>query len=143
MTIEMFLAIASLAISLGGLATGLIHQQQKRIVILTVVVSALTITSSIAFYQLYQYEQELNRVEDEILVKLCGHTWTFDHLYDQLFYKAYPLVNEALFRAVERGAITHKIYEFRGFRDLENKSLPENKFLKVKGYYVTSGCNES
>lgn len=131
MTIEVILAIASFVISLGGLVSVLFCPLKRRIVILTVVVAALTLTSGIALYQVYQEEKLISHVEEEIRLKLCGHTWPFDHIYDQLFFKTFPVATEALFRAVEQGSITHEIIEFRG---------PNNTFMKVKGYYVTEDC---
>jgi len=129
MTIETFLSISSFAISLGGLVPIFFFKDRKREVALAVVIAALIATSGVALYRAYQHDQMIGRVQQEIITKLSNNTWTFDRLYDELHYVPYPVVNEALFRAVDGGIIGHRVIEFRA---------NDGSMLQVKGYYVES-----
>ena len=53
---------------------------------------------------------------------------TFDQLYQELLYRPFPVVNEALFRAVENGVIGHRVIEFHH----------DGSILAVRGYYLGS-----
>lgn len=128
MTIELVLSIASFALSIGGLVPVLLLKERKKQVILAIILSALIPTSGITFYALYQHESMINRVEKEIASRLAHHTWTFDQIYNELHYAPYPIVSEALFRAVEGGMIGHRVIEFRS----------EEGTLQVKGYFLQS-----
>ena len=129
MSIEVFLSIAGFALSLGGLVSILFVEDRKKEVALAVVVAALVATSGVALYRLYQHDQLIGRVEEEIVSKLSHNTWTFDQIYEELHYVPFPVVNEALFRAVESGAIGHRLIEFRG---------SDGSLLQVRGYYLES-----
>lgn len=128
MSIETFLSIASFAIAVGGLVPVFFFKNRRKEVALTVVVAALFVTSGVALYRLYQHEQLIGRVQAEILGTLSHDTLTFDQLYQELHYRPFPLVNEALFRAVENGVVGHRVIEFQR----------EGMMLAVKGYYVES-----
>lgn len=95
---------------------------------LTVVFVILAATAGVAFYQHYQHNQLVYRVEKEIIEKLNGKTLTFDQLYQELRFRSFQLVNEALFHAVERGAI----------RDRIMLVLVNDLMQQVRVYYVDS-----
>jgi hypothetical protein len=128
MTIELPLSIASFALSIGGLVPVLLLKERRKQVILAIILAALIPTSGIILYELYQHESMINRVEKEIASRLSHHTWTFDQIYNELHYAPYPIVSEALFRAVEGGMIGHRVIEFRS----------EEGTLQVKGYFLQS-----
>ena len=128
MSLEAVLAIAAFAISLGGLVSVLLVESHRKEVALAVVVAALVATSGVALYRLYQHDQLISRVQEDIVAELSRGTRTFDQLYEELLYVPFPVVSEALFRAVESGAVDHRIIEFRG---------SEGSLLHVRGYYVT------
>lgn len=123
--IETFLAIASFAVSAGGLIAALFLKDRKEVV-LSIVIAALVATTGVALYQHYRQEQLVSQVQSEILGKLSHETLTFDQLYQELLYRPLPVVNEALFRAVERGVIGHRVIEFQ--RD--------GRTLAVRCYFV-------
>lgn len=127
MGIETFLAIASFAISVGGLVSILMVNKHKREVVLILIIAALVATSSVALYRLYRHDRLIKRVESEIVAKLSHHTWTFDQIYEELHYVPFQVVNETLFRAVERGMIGHQVIEFRN---------SDGALLQTRGYYV-------
>jgi len=129
MSIETFLSIASFAISLGGLVPVFFLTDRRREVALAVVIAALVATSGAALYRNYQHDHLLGRVQEDIIAKLSHNTWTFDHLYEELHYVPFPVVNEALFRLVERRVVGHKIIEVRG---------SDGSMLRVRGYYIVS-----
>ena len=124
--IEMFLSIASFAISVGGLVSVFAVKDRKKEIVLSVVVAALVATSGVALYQLYRQEQLVTQVQSEILAKLSHETLTFDQLYQELLYRPLPIVTEALFRAIEKGVIGHRVIEF----------LKDGKTLAVRCYFV-------
>lgn len=128
MSIEMFLSVANFAIAVGGLVPVFFFKRRRKEVALTVVVAALLVTSGLAFHRLHQHEQLIGRVQVEILTTLSHDTLTFDQLYQELHYRPFPLVNEALFRAVEKRVVGHRVIEFQR----------EGVMLVVRGYYVQS-----
>lgn len=127
MEIETFLSIASFAISVGGLVSVLIIKNHRKEIVLAVVVSALVVTSSFTLYRIHQHDQLISRVEREIIERLSYNTWTFDHIYEELHYVPFNVVNEALFLATEKGTINHKVIEFRN---------NDGTLLRTRGYYV-------
>jgi len=114
MDIETFLAIASFAISVGGLILALsVDQRRKKVVLVVVVIVLLLAMSGATVYQHYQHNLLINRQEKEIIEKLNGNTWTFERLYQELFSPSFPVVNEALFRAVEKRVVRNRIIDVR------------------------------
>ncbi len=128
MTIETFLSIASFALSLGALLSVLLFKDRRREVAVIVVIAALVATSGIAFFRHHQEEQLIKRVQAEIMSTLSNDALTFDQLYQELHFRPFSIVNEALFRAVEEGTIGHCVVEF----------LREGAMLDVRLYYVES-----
>lgn len=129
MGIETFLVIASFAISVGGLVSILMVKNHRKEVVLIIIIAVLAATSSVALYRLYQHDLLINRVENEIVAKLSHHTWTFDQIYEELHYVPFQVVNETLFRAVEKGTIGHQVIEFRN---------SDGSLLQTRGYYVVA-----
>jgi hypothetical protein len=117
MSIETFLSTASFAISLGGLVPVFFFKDRRREVALAVIIAALVAMSGAPLFRAYQHDQ------------LSHNTWTFDQLYEELHYVPFPVVNEALFRLVEKRMVGHRIIEFRG---------NDGSMLRVRGYYIVS-----
>ncbi len=126
--IETYLSIAGFALSLGALLFAFVRKDRMRETVLVTVVAALTATSGIALLRHHQEEELVTRAQEEILSKLSNDALTFDQLYQELNFPPFPVVNEALFRAVERGAIGYRVVEFK--RD--------GAMLAVRLYYVRS-----
>jgi len=126
MNMGVFLSIASFALSLGGLVPIFFLKQQKKIVALTVIVSALLVTTGFVLFRVLRHERLIHTVQVEIRVNLSTKTKTFDQLYQELHYREYPVVTEALFREVEKGSIGQKTIYFHQ----EGESIP------VKAYFV-------
>jgi len=130
MKIETILAIFSFAFSFGGLIYNIISKptQKEKVVVLTVVFALLIATTGVAMYQYHQHNKLVSQVEKEIVAKLNGKTLTFDQLYQELPFRSFQLVNEALFHAVERGAI----------RDRVILVIVNDLMQQVRVYYVES-----
>lgn len=129
MTMELSLSIASFALSVGGLVAVLrpkAEESRRKLIILAVIIALLIPTTGITVYRLYHHQTLINNAKNKITEKLKNHVWTFDQLYNELHYIPYPIVSEALFRAVQEGAIGHKILEFRSDEGMQ----------QVKGYYI-------
>lgn len=126
MNIGMFLSIVSFALSLVGLIPIFFLKKQKKIVALTVIVSALLVTTGVVLFRVLQHEKLITNVQTEIRTVLSGKTKTFDQLYLELHYREYPIVTEALFREVEKGSLGQKTIYFHQ----EGESIP------VKTYFV-------
>ncbi len=127
MNIGMFLSIFSFALSLGGLFPVFFLKEQKKIAALTVIVSALVVTTGVVLSGILRHEKLIHTVQVEIREGLSSKTTkTFDQLYQELHYREYPIVTEALFREVEKGSISQKTIYF----NQEGESIP------VKTYFV-------
>jgi hypothetical protein len=124
--IEMFLSIASFAISVGGLVSIFAVKHRRKEVVFAIVVAALVATTGVALYQDYRQGQLITQVQSEILEKLSHETLTFDQLYQELLYRPLPVVNEALSRAIEKGEIGHRVIDFQ----------KDGKTLAVRCYFV-------
>jgi NADH:ubiquinone oxidoreductase subunit 5 (subunit L)/multisubunit Na+/H+ antiporter MnhA subunit len=130
MAIGTFLAIASFAISVGGLIPVFFFKNRRKEVALAVVIALLVAMTGVALYRHHQYNQLISQVENEIIDKLSSNTWTFDQLYQELHYVPFQVVNEALFHAVEKGVIGYRLIEFR--------STTDGSTQQVRAYYVES-----
>ncbi len=126
MAIETFLAIASFSISLGGLVSVFVFKDRTKEIALSVIVAALLATTGITLYGRYQHERLISRVQDEIVSELSAGTLTFDQLFQGLHYVSFPIVSEALFRAVEGQIIQHQVIEFQ----------KDGKTVVVRAYFV-------
>ncbi len=126
MNMGVFLSIFSFALSLGGLVPIFFLKEQKKIVALTVIVSALFVTTGFVLFRVLQHEKLIHSVQVEIRENLSTKTKTFDQLYQELHYREYPIVTEALFREVGKGSIGQKTIYF----NQEGESIP------VKAYFV-------
>ncbi len=111
--IETFLSIASFSISVGGLVSIFIVKGTKKEILLGVIIAALLVTSSIALYTSYQHEQQLDRVQVEILKTLSNDAISSEEFYQRLYYTPYEILSEALFVAVAEGAIGHRVMRFQ------------------------------
>lgn len=126
MNTGIFLSIVSFVLSLGGLIPIFFLKKQKKMVALTVIVSALLVTTGVVLFRVLQHEKLIINVQTEIRTELSGKTKTFDQLYQELHYREYPIVTEALFREVEKGSLGQKTIYFHQ----EGESIP------VKTYFV-------
>lgn len=126
MNMEVLLSIFSFALSVGGLVPIFFLKKQKKIVALTVIVSALFVTTGFVLFRVLQHEKLIHTVQVEIRENLSTKTKTFDQLYQGLLYREYPIVTEALFREVEKGSLGQKTIYFHR----EGESIP------VKAYFV-------
>jgi len=128
MTPETFLAIASFALSLGGILPVFFLREQRKAVVLAMVIAALIGTTGATLIRLYKHEQLISRIQQEVINELGRETLTFDQLYIDLHYVPFPVLNEALFRAVEEKRVAHRIIEFQ----------KDATIVPVRGYYVPS-----
>ncbi|MDD5719566.1 MAG: hypothetical protein PHQ53_07760 [Candidatus Krumholzibacteria bacterium] len=112
MSINTFLAIASFALSIGGLLSSLFFKERKKEIAVVVVVTALVVTTGIALLRNHQEQQLIVRVQEEALAVLSSDALTFDEIYQRLHFRPFSVVNEAMFRSVERGTVGHRLVEF-------------------------------
>ncbi len=128
MNIEMFLSIASCALSLGGLIqTFFLDKEQKKIIVLlTVIFSALFFTTAIVLHKNYQHEKLIINVQVKIQDKLTEEK-TLDQLLQVLpINQEYSVVIEALFREVDKGTVGQKTINF----------IKDGKSVPVRVYFV-------
>jgi len=124
--LERFMTVASFAISVGGLCSVFTLKDRKKEFVLSVVVTFLVATSGVLLYQHYKQEHLIAQVQSEIFDTLSNRTLTFDQLYHELHFRPFPVVDEALFRAVEKKAIGHRVITFQ----------KDGKILTVRCYFV-------
>ena len=127
MNIEMFLSIASFALSLGGLVQifFLDKEQKKMLVLLTVIFSALFFTTGIVLHKNYQHEKLIINVQAKIQDKLTEEK-TLDQLLQVLpINQEYSVVIEALFREVDKDTVGQKTINF----------IKDGKSVPVRVYF--------
>ena len=125
MTIDTILSLMSLAISVGGLvAAGL-----RRETIFAIIAAGLIITTGTVSWRLYQQEREIWRAQNEIITKLASNAWTLDRIYTEVHFLPYKVIHEALFQAVDSGAIHDKEMEC---------TVNDGSVLSTKVYYVAT-----
>jgi hypothetical protein len=126
--IEIFLSIASFSISAGGLvAVFVVKDDKKKVIVLSVIVSAIVVTSSVGLYSYYQHEKYINSVQEELVKILSPEPLTFDDLYQNIFPPvSHELLREALYDGIEK--------RFIGYRCLRLQS--KAKTMSVKVFYT-------
>lgn len=127
MTLQTLLAVASFALSIGGLVRISIRSETTKGVSIVVIISALVLLSSIELYQTYQHHQHLNTVSQDILAALGQEVMTLDQLYETLHYEELSIVTEAVDDLVGEHNVGQKILELK---DVFGSSF------RVRGYYV-------
>jgi hypothetical protein len=123
-----FLSIASFAISAGGLYS-LIKGKIKKDIVFAIIAAVLVTTSFAAIIELWMRYRQINIVQSEIISELSNQSLTFDQIYQELLFRPFNEVNEALFRGVEEKKIGHRILEFNN----------EGEMVSVRVYFVISG----
>ena len=126
MSIELMLTIISFAISIGGLVP-VFTKKEKKAIIYAMVISALIAVSAISLWATYQHNKNISEVEEEIIKKISNKTLTFDQIYEEVYFKSFSLVNEALFNGVKEQSIGDSLISLRG---------DDNSMIKVRVYYV-------
>jgi len=126
--IEIILSIASFSISVGGLvAVVVVKDARKKVIVLSVIVSALIVTSGVTLYSSYQHEKYIDRVQEKMIDILSTGAITFDDLYQNIFPPvSHELLREALYEGIDEGAI--------GYRPMRLQS--NGKFMSVKVFYA-------
>lgn len=130
MPIETWIAIMSLALSVGAAIPTLLEKRglhHLRHFIIAAILTVFVSTSILALIRTNQHKQQMADVKESITQNLSGKIWTFDHLCLQLLDVPSTSLEEALHLAQEEKAIGYKILKFRG---------PDGEMLEVRGYYL-------
>ncbi|MCP4367383.1 MAG: hypothetical protein GY797_04595 [Deltaproteobacteria bacterium] len=128
MNINIILSILSFSLSIGGIVPAIFLKNRKKEVVLAIIFSTLFVTTGVALFNHYQHERLIKNVQNEIVRTLSTRTMTFDQIFIELHYKSFSSVNEALFRAVDKGRIRHKMVDFQ----------KDGSIVPVKGYFIGS-----
>ena len=126
MSIELLLAIASLALSVGGLVPVFVEAPTRSRVVIAVIFTALLSLTSIALYREYSYEKLVTNVMDEIEGKLGNNLWTYEQINEAVHYQSPIITREALFRMVSKGRVGDKVETF----------TRDGIEWKVRAYYI-------
>jgi uncharacterized membrane protein (UPF0182 family) len=126
-SLDTFLGIMSVAISIGGFITIFLKQERKREVALVVVLTVLVAISVILFIRDGQHEKQVEIVSNEIVDKIGTTSKTFDQLFEELYYPDFTVLSEALDNLIKNGKVEHKILEVRN--DI-------GELYRVRGFYL-------
>jgi hypothetical protein len=127
MTLNGFLTVFSLALSIGGLVRILLNRDRAREILIAVIVAAVAILSAVMLFNHYRHQKQVKDLSVKITEALRTETRTFDDLYGKLYYVEFPMLNESLAQLVDRDIVGHKMLALtdhtgRGFN--------------VRGYYA-------
>lgn len=124
---DTYLAIASLAISVGGLVPVFFLRDRRKEISIAIVIAAMICLSAVVVYQQNVHKGMVECVSADVREKLRPEIQTFDQLYESLYYVEFTILNEALDHLVNSGIVDHRILVLRG---------DDGKTYRVKGYFV-------
>lgn len=104
MTLDTFLNLLGLAISLGGLVAAGINRQLA----LAIFASALITTTGVALFLTYDHERELSRVDAELKSRLGPNQWTLERIRLEMNNPDPKVLAEVLSRATNNGSVKDK-----------------------------------
>jgi hypothetical protein len=127
------LNIISLALAIAALVPVLVPA--TRIRIWTATAAALSLVVLVGIYQTYQEyteNQSVLAVREEIWGLLTQHEkgLTFEQIYDNLYYRSFPVVNTALDSLIEEGRLLNEKNEVA---DQEGTKYVVRKFYRRFG----------
>lgn len=107
MTLDTFLSLLGLAISLGGLVAAGFTKQK----VLAIFSCALIGTTSVASALAYIHERELSRAESEVKERLVNNQWTLERIRLEMNNPDPKVLAEALSRALRNGTVKDEATE--------------------------------
>jgi hypothetical protein len=114
MTLETFLSIASLAVSIGGLVPVFRLQDREKAVVLAIMITVLVLLSAVGLYRAVQHQAEIRYVSGEVTKALGKGPSTINQLEQSLHHVAFAHLLEAVDNLVRSGKIQYeptKLYD--------------------------------
>jgi len=125
-SIELFLSIASFALSFGGLIPALFGIPTRSRVVIAIIFTALISITGTVLYRDYSHDTLVNQVMDEIVNKIGDNVWTYDQIHEAVLYQPPEITRKSLFRLVSEDKIGDKQETF----------IKDGAEWKVRAYYL-------
>ena len=124
--LQMILSIAGFSMSVGGLASAFAVKDQRKTLVLSLTLAALLATTGTAVFEQLSTRHQVSIVRTELAELLEREELTFDELYQQLPFRSYQQLNEALSLGVDEGVIGHRLVRFQ----------TEGRLVSVRMYFI-------
>jgi hypothetical protein len=108
MSLDTILAIAGLAISIGGLVPLFFPQGRLREITLATIISALVLLSAVGAWREFERQAELGYLSNEVMKLLADKSRTIYQIEKELHHPSYPLLLETIDNLVHSGKIKYK-----------------------------------
>ncbi|KPA18762.1 conserved hypothetical protein, membrane [Candidatus Magnetomorum sp. HK-1] len=90
------LSIISLALSIGGLVPIFRLQDQRKALLLAVMISVLVLLSTISLYRVFQHQKEVEYVSGEVINVLGKGPKTINQIDQNIYHIDYAILLEAV-----------------------------------------------
>jgi len=117
MSLESWLSIVSFSIAISGFIALLIDENRagpskppkprRKIALISSAIVALILLTGIEVFNAVRYQNELDRIEEQIVEKLGIDRLTLYGIFERLAAEDFDSYSEALHRAVRNGVIGH------------------------------------
>jgi len=114
MTLDTFIALASLLVSIGGLFPVLYWNDSRKPVVLGVLISFLVLLSVVGSYRAVQHQSEIRYVSGEVMKTLGKSQSTIEQLEQSILHVNFTILSETLDNLVRSGKIQYepmKLYD--------------------------------
>ena len=123
---DALLEAAGFAMSLGGLWPWLRRTGRGRSLGLLIVSTTLLVLSGRALYQRWDEKRDQDQMVLAIVNVVGGNLLTLEDIDEGLHFAPFDRINEALFVAVERGLLNHKVVP---------TTNPAGEYVSVRYYF--------
>lgn len=127
--LDQWLAIVSLALSLGGLVASLLGGPNRKLIVFSTMFTLLLGLTSIMVFIHLDHAQKIGRIQAEITAFLAKHEEApFEEIFKNLHTMEEGEAREALLKSTESGSIQHEQKAF---------SIGDGKDVEVRYYKLT------
>lgn len=124
---DTILAILSFAVAIGGFYPVFRLQDNRKKIIISMILAVLVVTSVLAFVRINQHKRNVEFVSGVIIEKIGTSSVTIDQLSEGLFNIEYAIMNEALDDLIKKRIVGYKTFEVHD---------DNGKSFHVKGFYL-------
>lgn len=124
--LQLILSVAGFSMSVGGLASAFALKDQRKSLVLSLTLAALLATTGTALFEHVSARHQISIVRTELAELLEREELTFDELYQQLPFRSYQQLNQALSLGVDEGVIGHRLVHLQ----------IEGRLLSVRMYFI-------
>ena len=126
MDIDNLVTIGEFTCSALGLVMSLfLVKENKKLIVVAVIIGAVVTATGVSLCRWWQHCHVIKQVQDEIIEALASDSLTFDELHQNLLYKSFPVINEALFVLIQDKKVAHRLIRIGN----------SDRILSVRVYY--------